>query len=475
MKNPLSIQQLHNDLSNKVYSCVQLVDQYLENINKHNDDLNAFLTISEDYAYAQAKRCDSIIADNPKAFSEFPLLGVVISLKDIYLTKGIRTTAASKVLENFTPQYSATVIKRLEDAGAIIIGKTNCDAWAHGGSGENSDFGPSKNPWNTKYVPGGSSSGSAVSVASNMSLVSMGTDTGGSVRLPASFCNLVGFKPTYGVVPRYGVISMASSLDSMGHFTHTVEDAERIFEVTKGSDSKDSTVVDHKNEKQDKLDSKKIKIGLPKEYFVSGLNDSVLHTIQRAVEVYKHLGVEFVEMSLPHTKYAISVYYIIQPAEVASNLARFDGVRYGAARELFGSEAKRRIMLGTYVLSAGYYDAYYLKAMKVRTKICQDFENAFEGIDAILAPVSPTPAFKLGEKTADPLKMYLTDIFTVAANLAGVPALAIPAGFGDDNLPIGFQLIGPRFSEQKLFELGKMYQSKTDWHTRQALEGKSHE
>lgn len=467
MTTPQSITQLHQDLHDKKYTVVSLVDGYLSQIAKQDKTLNAFLTVSDEYAYKKAKEADQVITDNPNAFEEFPLLGVVVALKDLYLTKGIRTTAASKVLEDYIPAYSATVVERLEKAGAIIIGKTNCDAWAHGASGENSDFGITRNPWNTEYVPGGSSSGSAVAVAAQMSLISMGTDTGGSIRQPASFTNVVGFKPTYGAVPRYGVIAMASSLDTMGHFTHTVEDSAKVFAATNGKDMKDSTVVaHHKHEPSEKA----FRIGVPKEYFAEGLDPEVSKKVHEVIEFYKSRGCEIVDISLPHTKYAISVYYIVQPAEVSSNLGRYDGVRFGNKREQFGAEAKRRIMLGTYVLASGYYDAYYNKAMKVRTKICEDFKTVFTSVDAILSPVSPTPPFKIGQKASDPLAMYLADIYTVAANLAGLPGLAIPAGFTSDKLPIGFQLLADHHREDLLFKLGMMYQNETDWHTQKPIE-----
>lgn len=463
MKLPLTINELQTGLKEGKYSCVELVDKYLANI-RANEDLNAYLTISEELAYEQAKKHDELIKNNPDAFSQLPLLGVVFGLKDLYLTKGLKTTAASKVLEDYIPQYSSTAVERLQEAGAIIIGKTNCDAWAHGASGENSDFGSTKNPWNTNYVPGGSSSGSAVSVACNMSFAAMGTDTGGSIRQPASFTNTVGFKPTYGAVPRYGVVAMASSLDSMGHFTHTVEDSQKIFEVTRGIDHKDGTVA-YSEDKISQPSHSPLKIGYAKEYF-QGLDSEVEKALDRSKKELEDLGYDFVEISLPHTKYAIAVYYIVQPAEVSSNLNRYDGVRYGNKRDTFGKEAKRRIMLGTYVLSSGYYDAYYLKAMKVRSLIIKDFEKAFEQVDAIFAPVSPTPPFKLGEKTSNPLQMYLSDIFSVSANLAGIPAISIPAGMTQDNLPLSFQLMGKQFGEKVLFEVGINYQKHTDYHTK---------
>ncbi|MBI3443220.1 Asp-tRNA(Asn)/Glu-tRNA(Gln) amidotransferase subunit GatA, partial [Candidatus Woesebacteria bacterium] len=419
---------------------------------------NAFLTVSDEVAYKQAKKID-------RTLSDFPLFGVTVSHKDLYLTKGIKTTAGSKVLESYIPAYSGTVVDRLEKAGCIMLGKTNCDAWAHGASGENSDFGPTKNPWNPNYVPGGSSSGSAASVAANLSLIATGTDTGGSIREPANFCGIVGLKPTYGAVSRYGIVAMASSLDCPGPFARCVEDVETIFNVIKDEDGKDGTVLNTKYEIPVSQGGRntKLKVGIPKEYFTEGLDREVEKSILEAIKIFKKKGVELVDISLPHTKYAISVYYIIQPAEVSSNLSRYDGIRYGNTRDFFGDEAKRRMMLGTYVLSAGYYDAYYLKAMKVRSKIIEDFEHVWEKVDAIIAPVSPTSPFKLGEKATDPLKMYLADVFTVSADLAGIPGLSIPSGFTKSGLPLGFQLLGPRFSENVLFALGKLYQESTGY------------
>lgn len=466
MELPLTIGKTQEGLIGKKYSAVDLVDSYLERIDRYDKKINSFITVTRDYAYEKAKKTDKLIKDlNKEAFIKYPLLGITVALKDLFLTKGIRTTAASKVLESFIPGYSATVVKKLEDAGSILLGKTNCDAWAHGASGENSDFGITKNPWNQKYVPGGSSSGSASAVAANFSLFSTGTDTGGSIRQPANFCGVVGFKPTYGTVSRYGIIAMASSLDSIGHFTRTVEDSKKIFEISKGEDCKDSTV---KNFLFQPVKAR-LKIGVPEEYFGEGIQKEVGDSVLQAVKIFEKLGIEIKKVSLPHTKYAISVYYIIQPAEVSSNLARYDGVRYGNVRESFSSEAKRRIMLGTYVLSAGYYDAYYLKAMKVRSKIIKDFDNVFKEVDALIAPVSPTLPFKIGEKVDDPLKMYLADILTVAANIAGIPGLAIPSGFNKNNLPLGFQLLGARFSENILFELGILYQKVTNYKAKEAI------
>ncbi len=446
MNTPLTIKETQEGLKGKKFSAVELVDSYLEKIKKQNKDLNVFLTVTEEAAYKKAKEID-------KSDMKLPLFGVTVAYKDLYLTEGIRTTAASKVLESYVPAYSGTVVKKLENAGTIMIGKTNCDAWAHGASGENSDFGPTKNPWNKAYVPGGSSSGSAAAVASDMSLTSMGTDTGGSTRQPANFCGLVGLKPTYGAISRYGVVAMASSLDTMGSFGHTVDDVEAMFNVLKGEDGFDASVVNFEPPKR----KQKYTLGIAKEFFVKGLDREVESVVLRAVEVFKKMGVDVKEVSLPHTKYAVPVYYIIQPAEVSSNLGRFDGIRYGNERNHFGDEAKRRIMLGTYVLSAGYYDAFYLKAQKVRSKLIQDFDNAFEEVDAIISPVSPTPPFKLGEKTNDPLQMFLEDIYTAGVNLAGIPGLAIPFEFSKKGLPIGFQLLGPRFSEDTLFDIGKKF------------------
>lgn len=457
MKTPSTIKETQEGLLNKNFSAIELVDNYLEKINKENKEINAFLTVSEEVAYAQARKVDKLLEDKgPNVFAEFPLLGVTVAHKDLFSTKGIRTTAGSKVLSSYVPNYSATIVERIEKAGAMMLGKTNCDAWAHGSSGENSDFGPAKNPWNKEFVPGGSSSGSAAAVASAMTLIATGTDTGGSIRTPANFCGVVGFKPTYGTVSRYGVIAMASSLDSVGHFAKNVEDIEKVFNVTCGEDGLDGTV---KNFSYSKEVVKKL--GIPKEYFVKGIDKEVETAVREAAKIFEKEGIELVEVSLPHTQYAISVYYIIQPAEVASNLGRYDGIRFGDNRDAFGEEAKRRIMLGTYVLSSGYYDAYYLKAQKVRTKLIEDFEKAFEKVDAIIAPVSPTAAFKLGEKVKDPLSLYLADILTVSANLAGLPGLAIPHGINKRGLPLGFQLLGPRFSEYTLFELGKLFENVT--------------
>ena len=452
---PLTIKETQESLLKKKFSAVEIVDSYLSQIEKYNHEYNIYLTVSDEKAYEDAKRVDKIISEyGKKSLEEFPLLGVGVGYKDIFLTKGIRTTASSKVLEGYIPVYSATSVKRIEGAGAICLGKLNCDAWAHGSSGENSDFGPTLNPWNKVYTPGGSSSGSGAALAANMALITTGTDTCGSIRLPANYCHAVSLKTTYGAVSRYGVIAMASSLDTVGPMGRTVEDIEEVFNVIRGEDGLDSTV---KNLRYEAKESK-LKIGIPKEFFVGGLDSVIQKTINEAIRILQKEGIEFIDVSLPSTKYGISVYYIIQPAEVSSNLGRFDGIRYGNGRNAFGDEARRRIMLGTYVLSAGYYDAYYLKAMKVRTKIISEVDEVFKKVDALIAPVAPTPPFKIGEKVSDPLKMYLTDVYAATANLCGIPSIAIPSGFDNNKLPLGFQLMGPRFSEATLFKLGKIYE-----------------
>ena len=462
--NQLTIKQAKEGLRNKKFSSVELTKSCLEQVKKHDKNLNAFITVTEKEALEQAKKADKLLSNlTIEQFNNYPLLGIPIAFKDLFSTKGIKTTAASKVLENYIPPYDATVVEKLKDAGVVIVGKTNCDAWAHGSSGENSDFGPTKNPWNKEYVPGGSSSGSAAALASDMCVASTGTDSGGSIRLPASFCNIVGLKPTYGRVSRYGIIAMASSLDSIGHFTKTVEDSSILLNVTAGKDLMDTTTPDVKvadYAKNLNEGIKGIKIGVPKEYFIKSLDPKIKEKLEQALKMLEEEGADILEISLPHTEYAVACYYIIQPAEVSSNLARYDGIRYGNDRSFFGDEAKRRIMLGAYTLSAGYYEAYYKKAMQVRTLIKQDFDKAFEKVDVIIAPVSPTPPWKIGEKINDPLKMYLSDIFTVTANLAGIPGLSVPIGF-IDNLSVGMQILGPQFSESRLFQIGHAFEQKT--------------
>ncbi len=472
MNLPKSIKENQENLLNKVYSAVELTQSYLDRIAKYDKELNSFITVTDTLALQKAAEVDKLIEQKgAQAFVDQPLLGTVVSHKDIYLTKGVKTTAASNVLKDFIAPYSATSVERIEKAGAIMIGKLNCDAWAHGSSGENSDFGPAKNPWNKDYIPGGSSSGTGVAPAADFSLFATGTDTCGSIRLPANYCGLVGLKPTYGAVSRYGVIAMASSLDTIGHITKTVADSEAVFQVTKGPDGYDSTVVDSPKYKETLDPNKKIRIGIPKEFFAEGLTPEVKESVMASAHEFEKMGAELVEVSLPHTKYAIDVYYIVQPAEVSSNLGRFDGVRFGEDRNVFGDEAKRRIMLGTYVLSAGYYDAYYLKAMKVRSLIIKELNSVFENVDVLIAPVAPTPAFKLGEKVSDPLQMYLTDIYAATANLSGIPSLAIPSGFTGNGLPLGFQLMAPKFCENLLFDLGMKFENQVNnWDKQPNLE-----
>lgn len=460
----LTISQARKKLDAKEVSSVELTKGCLERQEKVDTKLNAFLTVTKEDALEDAKEADTRIAKGEKT----PLLGIPFSLKDMYLTKGIRTTAASKLLENYIPQYSSTVVTKLQKAGAVLLGKNNQDAWAHGSSGENSDFGPTKNPWNLEMVPGGSSSGPAACVAADIAPFSMGTDTGGSIRQPAGFTNTVGLKPTYGRVSRYGVIAMASSFDTMGHFTKTAEDSAMVLSITAGKDPHDATsspiVVDNYSSDLSK-DIKGLRVGMPNEYFIDGMDIKARECVETAIKKLEGLGAKIVEITLPHTEYAIGAYYILQTAEVSSNLARYDGIRYGSARQNFGEEAKRRIMLGTFTLAHGYYDAYYKKGMKIRTLIKQDFDKAFEIVDVIATPVSPTTAWKIGEKANDPLAMYLSDIFTVTGNIAGIPGLTIPVGFVND-LPVGMQLFAPQFSEKLLFRVGHQYEMNTKWYER---------
>lgn len=458
----LNLKQAREGLKKKDFSSVELTRSCLERIAKLNPKINAYLTVCDKEAIEAAKRADQLIANNDQSL----LLGVPFSMKDVYSTKGIRTTASSKVLENYTPSYNATAYQKLLDAGAVLLGKTNMDAWGHGASTENSDFGVTKNPWNLDYVAGGSSGGSAAALASDMTIFEIGEDTGGSVRLPSSFCSTVGLKVTYGRVSRYGAIAYASSLDTMGPMGKTVSDVAEVLSVIAGNDPKDATsspksVDDYVTNLTSNI--KGLKVGLPKEFYAEGLDIEVKEAIFKAVEEFKSMGAEIVDVSIPTVKHGIATYYIIAPSETSSNLARMDGIRFGSPREDFGDEAKRRIMLGTYALSSGYYDQYYLKAQKVRTLIKQDFERAFEKCDVILSPVSPTPPFKIGEKVDDPLQMYLVDIYTVLINLAGVPSLSIPCGFSKMGLPIGMQIIGPQFSESRILNAGFQYEQSTSW------------
>ncbi len=410
-----------------------------------------------------------------------PLSGIPISLKDNIVTNGWETTCSSKILKGFVPPYDATIVRKLKEAGAYVFGKCNMDEFAFGSSCETSCYGPTHNPWNLDYVPGGSSGGSAAAVAGDLAIAALGSDTGGSIRQPASFCGVVGLKPTYGRVSRYGLIAFGSSLDQIGPITKTVEDSAILLNVLAGHDECDSTSADIPVPDYTSFlgkDVKGLNIGLPKEYFVKGLDPEVEKAVRQAVKVFQDLGASVVEVSLPHMKYAVAVYYIVAVAEASSNLGRFDGVEYGFRAEAqnlkemyfetrsqgFGAEAKRRILLGTFVLSAGYYDAYYLKGLKVRTLIKQDFDQAFQKVDVILGPTAPTPPFKIGEKMNDPLSMYLSDIYTISANLAGVPAMSIPCGFSSKNLPIGLQLTAKPFEEGTLFRAASAYEATTKWY-----------
>jgi aspartyl-tRNA(Asn)/glutamyl-tRNA(Gln) amidotransferase subunit A len=467
----LSISDAAEKLSKGEIISVELTKSVIERINSVDDRIKAFLKVLGDDAIRQAQESDKRRSDG-KPLSK--LDGIPVSLKDLVCLKDCETTASSNILKGFIPPYDSTVAKKLKEAGVIIVGKTNLDAFAHGSSTENSDFFTTKNPWDLERVPGGSSGGSAASVAADECLGSIGTDTGGSIRQPASLCGVVGLKPTYGRVSRYGVIAMASSLDVVGPIAKSVKDSALLLEVIAGQDELDSTTLkdDVPSYAENIKPVDKIKVGIPKEYFAEGADQDVLDKIKQAIEVLKKKGAEIIDISLPSTDFALSVYYILQPAEVSSNLSRYDGIRYGfstlrdntkqsleqvyfsSRSEGFGDEAKRRIMLGSYVLSAGYYDAYYRKAMKLRTLVKKDFEKAFEKVDVILTPVSPTPAFKAGEKTSDPVQMYLSDIFTVPINPAGVPAMSLPIGFVErdgKSLPVGLQIIAPILGEQTIF------------------------
>ena len=449
-----TIQATKAALLNRELKATEMVEAILKEI-EHKKYLNIFLSINKENALESAKTIDKDIEHNIERVNKLPLLGIPIAHKDLFLTKGLRTTAASKVLANYIPPYSATVVDKLAAAGAIVMGKVNCDAWAHGSSGENSDFGATLNPLNQDLVPGGSSSGSAAAVAAGLVQAATATDTGGSIRLPANFTGTVGFKPTYGRVSRYGVIAMASSLDSIGHITANVGDAAQLLAVTSGVDVHDATTADSRPftvpDFANLTKLKGIKIGVPREYLEPIKNPEIKANFNQVVKELTRLGAEIVDISLPHSESALAVYYVIQPAEVSSNLARFDGVRFGQARDQFGAEAMRRIMIGTFTLSAGYYDAYYKAAQKVRTLVIDDFTQAFSQTDLLLAPVSPTGPFKLGEKIADPLAMYLSDILTIPVNLAGLPAIALPSGKTKAGLPLGIQLIAKRYQEEALF------------------------
>ena len=478
--NELTIKEANEGLKEKKFSCVDLTKACLDQVEKTDDKVKAFITITKDEALKKAKE-----VDKAGDFSK-PLTGIPAGIKDIFCTKGIKTTSGSKILENYIPPYSATAVEKLAKESVVIVGKLNMDEFACGSSTETSYFGPTKNPWDLERVPGGSSGGSTACIAADQCIYSLGTDTGGSIRQPASLCGVVGLKPTYGRVSRYGVIAMASSLDQVGPVTKTVEDAAIVLNQIAGVDKFDSTTVN--KEVPDytanlKKDIKGLKIGIPKEYFIKGIDSEVEKNVKDAIKKLEDLGAEIAEVSLPHTKYGLAVYYIIMPSELSSNLSRYDGVKYGFSAKQktllenylqtrakgFGTEIRRRIMIGTYSLSSGYYDAYYLQAQKVRTLVKQDFEKVFKQVDCIVTPTAPTVAFKLGEKTDDPLQMYLNDIFTVSTNIAGLPGISVPCGFskpknGKIEMPVGLQIIGKQFDEELILQVAHNYEQATDWH-----------
>ncbi|WP_041641913.1 Asp-tRNA(Asn)/Glu-tRNA(Gln) amidotransferase subunit GatA [Magnetococcus marinus] len=477
--NELTLREAADKLATKEISSVELTQACLDQIAKHNPTINAFVTVDAEKALAAAQAADARIAAGNGA----PLTGIPIAHKDIFNTTDMRTTCSSRMLENFIPPFDATITTHLRQAGAVILGKTNLDEFAMGSSTETSYFGASRNPWDTQRTPGGSSGGSSAAIAANMAICATGTDTGGSIRQPASLTNLTGLKPTYGRCSRYGIIAFASSLDQAGPMTRTAEDAAMLLNVMVSYDPKDSTSIQSPAPDFTQAltgDVKGLKIGIAAEYFGDGLNDEVRAAIETAQQQYQAMGAELVPISLPNSGYAIPTYYIISPAECSSNLARYDGVKFGyrceepkdirdlyfrSRSEGFGDEVKRRIMLGTYVLSSGYYDAYYRKAQQARRLIADEFKAAFEKVDLILTPTSPTTAFKFGEKD-DPVQMYLSDIYTINVNLAGLPGISVPCGFDSKGLPIGMQLIGRPLDEETLLRSADAYQRQTDWHKR---------
>ncbi len=473
------VSELHERLHNKEISVTDLVNESYERIGQVEDKVQAFLTLDEENARNQAKKMDDQLA---KGESQGVLFGMPIGVKDNIVTKNLRTTCASKILENFNPIYDATAVQKLQSAETVTIGKLNMDEFAMGSSNENSAYKATRNPWNTDYVPGGSSGGSAASVAAGEVLFSLGSDTGGSIRQPAAYCGVVGLKPTYGRVSRFGLVAFASSLDQIGPITRTVEDNAYLLEAISGVDPMDSTsanvdVPSFVNSLTG--DVKGLKIAVPKEYLGEGVGEEARNSVLEALKVLEGLGAEWEEVSLPHSKYALAAYYLLSSSEASANLSRFDGVRYGhrtdnaetliemykqTRAEGFGEEVKRRIMLGTFSLSSGYYDAYYKKAQKVRTLIKKDFEDVFEKYDVIVGPTTPTPAFKIGEKVDDPLTMYANDILTIPVNLAGVPGISVPCGFAANGLPLGLQMIGKHFDESTIYRAAHAFEQATDFH-----------
>lgn len=474
----LTIHEASEKLRKREVSSQELTEAIFQRLAETDGLIRGYITLCRDSAIAQAKEADERLK---REASASPLLGIPVALKDNLLTQGLRTTCASKILENFIPPYDATVVTKVRSAGAVITGKTNLDEFAMGSSAENSAFFPTRNPWHLERVPGGSSGGSAASVAADQCIAALGTDTGGSIRQPAAFCGIVGLKPTYGRVSRYGVIAFASSMDQVGPMTKDVRDCALLLEAISGHDPADSTSVDFPVPSYSKSltrDITGLRLGIPKEYFSSGLQPAIEQALVIAIRQLESDGAIIEEISLPHTDYAVAVYYIIATAEASSNLARYDGMRYGqrapggdltetytlSRAKGLGPEVKRRIMLGTYALSAGYYDEYYMKAQKVRTLVRRDFETAFKHCDAIITPTSPSTAFKMGEKTQNPLQMYLSDICTISINLAGVPAISVPCGLDGEGLPIGMQVIGKHFDEPTILRVAYAYEQQTDWH-----------
>ncbi len=475
----LTAHEAHENLVKRSFSSLELTQSFYRRINNVDSKVAAYLSLTEEQAYEQAQQADARIARG-EGITE--LTGIPIALKDILCAKSMGTTCASKILEHFRPPYDATVVRRLRESGAVFLGKVNMDEFAMGSSTENSGFGITRNPWDLNRIPGGSSGGSAAAVAADECTGSLGSDTGGSVRQPAACCGVVGLKPTYGRVSRFGLVAFASSLDQIGPITKDVTDCAILMNSISGHDTNDSTSVDidvpdYKGALINDVTG--MKLGIPKEYFVEGMDRDVEEAVWKAIKLLEQWGASIEEVSLPHTEYAVATYYIICTAEASSNLARYDGVKYGhrargydglidmyakTRAEGFGPEVKRRIMLGTYVLSAGYYDAYYRKAQQVRTLIKGDFDRAFEEYDALLTPTSPTPAFMIGEKVKDPLQMYLSDILTIPVNLAGLPGISIPCGLSGGGLPIGLQIIGKHFDEEKILRVAYTYEQRTDWH-----------
>jgi aspartyl-tRNA(Asn)/glutamyl-tRNA(Gln) amidotransferase subunit A len=477
----LTVFEAHEQLRKREFSSVELTEAILQRIDETDEKVHAYITLCRDSALEQAKAADRRLIQET---SIDPFLGIPIAIKDNFLTHGVRTTCASEILGNFVPPYDSTVVFRLRSAGSVFAGKTNLDEFAMGSSTENSAFVSTRNPWSLERVPGGSSGGSAAAVAADQCLAALGTDTGGSIRQPAAYCGIVGLKPTYGRVSRYGIIAFASSMDQVGSLTKNVRDCALMLEAIAGYDPADSTSVKLSVPRYSGAltgDIKGLRVGVPKEYFVAGMQPEVEAAVRKGIHQLERSGASIEEISLPHTEYAVAVYYIVATAEASSNLARYDGMRFGhrarandlmetftqTREEGFGAEVKRRIMLGTYALSAGYYDAYYLKAQQVRALIKRDFDRAFEVCDVIVTPTAPTTAFRLGEKTGDPLQMYLSDIYTLSINLAGLPALSLPCGLDSDALPIGMQIIGKHFDEATVLRLAYAYEQATDWHRQQ--------